>query len=458
MDFNEQLRLLEAAQGNSHLLTLASLDIMLSSQPPELKTALEIAAIPHWFDGDILAALLDDDLRPDSQALFARLITLPCVETFRSRNGFNVHESARLALRQRLYQEQPARFCELARRAVDVFKGEDTVQQIEQVYHLLIAEPEQAGFALRLLDRKLSGYKDQAFALTLAVEEYAENEIWPDLARGWGFYLKAVNRKAFRNNAHTIESASLALQCFQNHGDNWAAHLAMCQLGDAAIKRGDLTQAQHWFKQQFRIAEDLLSLEPDNPERQRDLSLSLSCLGDLAQQRGDAGQAQMLFQRGLDIRENLAARDPENSGWQRGNAGQAQILFQRGLDIVESLAARDPENSGWQRDVSMSLERLGNLAQQRGDAGQAQMLFQRGLDIRENLAARDPENSGWQYDLYLVYWRLAEVSELMGEAGEANNWWKKTYQQLDSMKQRGWFISAADKGNLAWLKRKLQLD
>ncbi|MGH3935295.1 MAG: hypothetical protein ACRDS1_10030, partial [Pseudonocardiaceae bacterium] len=110
-----------------------------------------------------------------------------------------------------------------------------------------------------------------------------------------------------------------------------------------------------------------------------------------------------------------AATDPSNTEWQRdlsvshnrlgdlavaaGDLGVAERRFQAGLGIAERLAAADPSNTAWQRDLSISHDRLGDLAVAAGDLGVAEQRLQAGLGIRERLAAADPSNTAWQRDL-----------------------------------------------------------
>jgi hypothetical protein len=62
MDFAEQLRILQAAQGNPALLALATVDLAHQGLPvgerSRVKDALLAAAVPHWCDRDFLTALL----------------------------------------------------------------------------------------------------------------------------------------------------------------------------------------------------------------------------------------------------------------------------------------------------------------------------------------------------------------------------------------------------------------
>ena len=62
MGFAEQLRILEAAKGSPALLALATVDLAHDTLPEaermRIKDALLAAAVPHWCDRNILAALL----------------------------------------------------------------------------------------------------------------------------------------------------------------------------------------------------------------------------------------------------------------------------------------------------------------------------------------------------------------------------------------------------------------
>jgi len=123
---------LQAAQGDPRKLALATLDIVLSGYPPELREALEAAAIPHWFTKDILAKLLNvhDD---QAAAYFEQLQRLPMVEPFPARDAWNVREATRLALRSELAATQLTKLRKLSTLAVPCFKGDEPHQRIERL-------------------------------------------------------------------------------------------------------------------------------------------------------------------------------------------------------------------------------------------------------------------------------------------------------------------------------------
>ena len=75
-----RLQATESAEERDWLVTEA----LLESLPAELTEAAWAATVPHWFDAEILAALLEK--APDECAgLYADLQGLPFVEPFQAR-------------------------------------------------------------------------------------------------------------------------------------------------------------------------------------------------------------------------------------------------------------------------------------------------------------------------------------------------------------------------------------
>ncbi len=118
--------------------------------------------------------------------------------------------------------------------------------------------------------------------------------------------------------------------------------------------------------------------------------------------RSDLEQAERLFTHSLEIDKRLAEeldtpdahRDLSvslnklgNIAGSRGELEQAERLFTRSMEIFERLAEElDTPNA--HRDLSISLNKLGDIAVARGDLEQAKHLFTRSMEIFERLAAK----------------------------------------------------------------------
>ena len=120
---------------------------LIENLSPELRAAACAAAVPHWFEADILAALLE--VQPQkAQALYAQLIELPFVESFAGR-GHNVHELAREYMLADWWDTRREEYRALAGQAARYFQEQETPSaQIEGVYHLLIVNEDKGADAL----------------------------------------------------------------------------------------------------------------------------------------------------------------------------------------------------------------------------------------------------------------------------------------------------------------------
>ena len=155
MKFSEMLTALEQARDSRESLVLVTLDILLEGRDPKTRSALEAAAIPHWFDAGILATLLQGS-RQQAAATVVSLRILPIVEPADRQHTWVVQSEVRLALRKRLAKATPDRFRRLTERARDYYQGTDHRSRIESVYHGLHADPVGAAEQLQKLHDECS--------------------------------------------------------------------------------------------------------------------------------------------------------------------------------------------------------------------------------------------------------------------------------------------------------------
>ncbi len=104
----------------SYLLAMS-----LVKNQPDGRAALLAAAIVHWFDVDILAALLQADKpeekEPDFfEQLYVSLQALPFTQTF-SERGYALHDLTRAGIRSHLFRNEPERFKAYSLRAAQHF-------------------------------------------------------------------------------------------------------------------------------------------------------------------------------------------------------------------------------------------------------------------------------------------------------------------------------------------------
>lgn len=289
MELAEALQLLKDAQHDPAKLALATVDLvhseLLESDRVALKATLEVAAIPHWCDATIVAALIDIP-EPEGTVRLARLRELTVVEPFPARGGnsINVHEAARLALRNRIASEDDVRFRGLAARATACFAEDHTpAGRIEWVYHLLCSEPESGADELQKLDRNWSGSAppEDREALSAALNELEDNRLIDGRARLWVLLVTAWNRVGHGESAQLAKIAETTLSLAKSLGDTSAEGEAQALLGVVLQKKGNLSEAKTAFEQSLATFQRLTKRDPSNSGWQRELGVAYSRVGDV---------------------------------------------------------------------------------------------------------------------------------------------------------------------------------
>ena len=216
--------------------------------------------------------------------------------------------------------------------------------------------------------------------------------------------------------------------------------------------KGQPTQARALYA-------DILSAEPDWPDALHDFIRFLVNQGDEASVRTTQEEARRDYDKARRLALHLTALDPGNTQWQRdlsvsynklGNVAVAQgklddaaRAYGDGLAIHKKLAASDPGNTQWQRDLSVSFNKLGDVAVAQGRLDDAARAYGDGLAIHKKLAASDPGNTEWQRDLSVSFDRLGNVAVAQGTLDEA----ARAYGDALAIRKK---LAARDPGNTEW--------
>ena len=121
----------------------------------------------------------------------------------------------------------------------------------------------------------------------------------------------------------------------------------------------------------------------------------------------------------------------------QGNLPEAQRLFGEALLIAQRLAESDPANAEWQRDLYVSFIRLGELATAQGNLPEAQRLFGESLRIAQRLAESDPANAEWQRGLAVSHYEMAYHAKSNGDEEGFINELRECFLVLRRMQQSG---------------------
>lgn len=202
------------------------------------------------------------------------------------------------------------------------------------------------------------------------------------------------------------------------------------QMGDVLLELNDVIGARREFEAAHELARQQAASAPNDAQALRDLSVSFNKLGDVAV-RGQLEHAHELYTRGLQIVEPLAGANPADEQFRR----DLSVSYNRLGDVL--LRLRKPElargyseralavarkqtpalapgpisgpDSEAVRDLSVSIEKLGDVLRHLNDGPGARALYAESLTLRERLAAGDPDNVQARRDLGVSLGKLGGV-------------------------------------------------
>jgi hypothetical protein len=281
-----------------------------------LRSALEAAAIPHWCDAAILAALADSDFPSGRQWTFLKKVSV--VEPFPARgaDAGNVHEASRLAIRKHMSETQKEKFIEFSAKAARVFEHDmRPIGRIEWAYHLLVADPERGAVELDNLDRAWWGtaHHEDLAALSVALTELDASQLLQGRALVRARLVVAQRQVDIASAASLGNRANQLLQAARAIDDAPLIGDAYWLIGDVAQARGDLAAAGQAYADCLATYQRLATLEPTNTDWQEELAAAYSGVGDVAQACGDLAAAEQAYTQELIIARGLASVGPSNT-------------------------------------------------------------------------------------------------------------------------------------------------
>ena len=274
-----------------------------------------------------------------------------------------------------------------------------------------------------------------------------------------------------------LEYARIFKEKCENSGNPDHAHEAVwgnIYACDVLINMLDYTAAEVAANAALRIAEKFAEKYPEDPQMQRDLSVSYERLGGIAEAMNDYNAAEGYYAKALEIREKLAEKYPEDPNLQRdlsvsynklgdvakarNDYNAAEGYYAKALEISEKLAEKYPDNPQMQRDLSASYQRLGVIAEAMNDYKAAEGYYAKALEISKRLAEKYPEDPNLQRDLSVQYGNLGDIAKARNDYKAAEGYYARALEigerlaekyPDDPKTQRDLGVSYNDLGNIA---------
>jgi len=196
-------------------------------------------------------------------------------------------------------------------------------------------------------------------------------------------------------------------------------------------------EALRHYQQAKEIFSKLAELNPDDPELQRDLSVSYEYIGDVQQQLGELAKAEDAYLKGLLISEKQIALNPKDPNLKRDVAfgyeklGDIRIAherlplareaYMRSFELYSDNVKALPGNSTVQRDLLVGQSKLGNIYFQEGNLERASEIYRQCI-VTCSALEKIPESGAQLRDRSLMQNKLGSVLQkqsLLEEAAAA---------------------------------------
>jgi tetratricopeptide (TPR) repeat protein len=242
-------------------------------------------------------------------------------------------------------------------------------------------------------------------------------------------------------------------------GDRRGLFRAHLRLGEILAARGNLLGALGEEGTALAVAQEESRSRPNDPEWQRDLSVSHEKVGDVLVAQGDLPEALKSYLSDQAIMERLTRADSTNTAWQldlgisnerigdiqmaQGDLAAAFTSYTAKRDIIARLATADSSNLTWQRDLLVSHTKVGLVLRAQGNLPEALKSSRDAIAVAQRLTKADPANARWRRDLSASYNYVGMVLEAQGNLLEALQAYRDSHGVVKQLTQ-------ANSGHAGW--------
>jgi tetratricopeptide (TPR) repeat protein len=181
---------------------------------------------------------------------------------------------------------------------------------------------------------------------------------------------------------------------------------ALSLMAEVANLRGDIDGALRLYKEASSGTAEAVRRNPKDPQRLFDHAQNVYWVGDIAMQRGQLQNAESSFRDYKRLAEAMVAIQPDNLKWRtevryaEANLGQvymrqrrfaeASTEFSSALKMLEAVSAIDPKNSEYQGSLAEALAWLADAEAAQGHLQNATALRLRQIALLDRQRQHDP--------------------------------------------------------------------
>jgi tetratricopeptide (TPR) repeat protein len=325
----------------------------------EMQRMVWAAAIPHWFNAEILAVM-----RPEVQIniddLYLEIQKLAFVEVFPER-GHNIHEQTRKLMLKHLWNENEAEYTAISERLVAFFEQRETEAflQIEWLYHLTVVDREWRSSELFSLAQDwINNFRQaETESLLRSLNEQIDTARISTPAVAEIYYWNGRANARFYKTEKGYEFLQQALKAYREVGD---------RLGEANTLQaiGDVLQFLDRSNEALANYEQAIGIYREVGDRLGEAN-TLQAIGDVLQFLKRSNEALANYEQAIGIYREVGDRLGEANilhefGQLQENSENSLVYFQQAQAIYVQIGDRYSQVRNLYF-IAMKHESMGNL-------------------------------------------------------------------------------------------------
>ena len=233
-------------------------------------------------------------------------------------------------------------------------------------------------------------------------------------------------------------------------------YAASFRIGDEKAFAGDNREAERQYNKALGFARQRGSIDPDNPDRKRDVVFILNKLADLERLKKNWKTALDYYSDGLKIAVALADKYPVDTATQKNRIAQllseraepgdlqaAMAGYREALAIQTSLLQMSPDDATLLSNAALTHRRIGQLLKDKPE--EAQVEFRAAVVNRRKLFESDPASVPWRTGLAADYKLLGDTLLDLDDKD-----YRGALQNYSAASQIEEGLVQKDPGNIVW--------
>ena len=218
---------------------------------------------------------------------------------------------------------------------------------------------------------------------------------------------------------------------------------ALLQIGDILRTAGRMPEARQAYRGALERFQALRQDSPEDVRVQHDLSVAYGRLGMVQMRAGEHTSALQHLSAALELTEQVARRSPGDRQIQQDQWALRISMGELALDTASPTAAEAhfrcamalAEGLDSRRELSISLQRLGDVAMRRDDSAAGMVLYGRAVELGRASLADRPDDLAAKRDLSVSLAKLGEARVRAGKTAAGADDLRAALQLLEELTQ-----------------------